>query len=87
MAKWIAYVLFVYFALTLPIVVPHLIAKYKAWRLSKEPYGVRKVESGEVIYKTEEGVYFLAMNEFSIPVCIDKKEGKRLWEQGAPLED
>ncbi|QEG13576.1 hypothetical protein MARVELLAND_45 [Bacillus phage vB_BspM_MarvelLand] len=85
MAKWIAYVLFLYFAFTLPIVIPHVLARYKAWRLSKQPYGVRKVESGEIIYRTEEGVYFLAVDEKSIPVGIDEEEGERLWEQGEPI--
>lgn len=39
----------------------------------------RKVlRSGEVVIKTEEGIYFLAMNEKSIPLLIDEEEGKKL---------
>jgi len=84
MAKWIAYVLFLYFAFTLPIVIPYLMMRYKAWRLSKIEYGTRKLESGEIIFKTEEA-YFLAVDEKGIPLLIDDAEGARLWEQAKPL--
>lgn len=86
MAKWVAYVLFLYFAFTLPIVVPHLIAKYKAWRARKQVAWARVTESGEIImHEAEEGTYFLAADEKAIPIMIDKEEGKRLWEQGKPI--
>jgi len=84
MAKWIAYVLFLYFAFTLPIVIPYLVMRYKSWKLSRIKYGTRKLKSGEVIFKTEDA-YFLAVDEKGIPLMVDKEEGARLWEQGEPI--
>ena len=40
----------------------------------------RKVlENGDVVIKTDEGIYFHQLKEVSIPLLIDKEEGERLW--------
>jgi hypothetical protein len=39
----------------------------------------RKVLSnGELVIKTDEGIYFHALSEDSMPLLIDKEEGERL---------
>lgn len=37
--------------------------------------------NGEMIIKTEEGVFFHAGQEDFIPILIDEDEGKKLFEQ------
>ena len=42
---------------------------------------LRKVLSnGELVIKTDEGIYFHALNEDSMPLLIDEEEGIRLME-------
>ncbi len=38
----------------------------------------RVLDNGEVVIKTEEGIYFHALDESSIPLLIGEEEGKEL---------
>ena len=41
---------------------------------------IKKVlDNGEVVIKTEEGIYFHALSEDSLPLLIDKEEGEKLF--------
>lgn len=37
-------------------------------------------DNGEMIIKTEEGVFFHAHSENSIPILIDKEDGEKLFK-------
>jgi hypothetical protein len=42
----------------------------------------RKVlENGDLLIKTEEGIYFLQIVGTQFPLTIDKEEGEQLWNQ------
>ena len=41
----------------------------------------RILSTGEVVIKTDEGIYFHAQSEIATPILIDKEEGERLFNQ------
>ncbi len=41
----------------------------------------RFLPNGEMIIKTEEGIYFHSISETSMPILIDKEEGELLFGQ------
>lgn len=45
----------------------------------------RFLPNGEMIIKTEEGIFFHAFTRDSMPILIDEEEGKALFKQG--IED
>ncbi|AXQ67716.1 hypothetical protein KIOSHI_39 [Bacillus phage Kioshi] len=47
---------------------------------------VGKLDDGSLIFKTEDGRYFYAVDEEAIPVLINNEEGKRLWSQSTELK-
>lgn len=79
-----------YVFVTLPLVVmyffPSLRIKYDAWKLGRQKSWMRRMDNGEIIIKTEEGLYFHAMDGSSIPILINKEEGERLWSQATELK-
>ncbi|AFQ96331.1 putative membrane protein [Bacillus phage vB_BceM_Bc431v3] len=60
--------------------------RYRKWQTGKERAVVGKLDDGSLIFKTEDGRYFYAVDELAIPVLINKEEGKRLWSQATELK-
>lgn len=68
-----------------------LLALFYGWKkiksLDKEDRAVvGKLDDGSLIFKTEDGRYFYAIDEEAIPVLINKEEGDRLWNQSTELK-
>lgn len=59
--------------------IQRLITKFKAWKLGRQKVTKKTLSSGEIIIKTEDGIYFMAPREDSIPLLISREEGERLW--------
>lgn len=51
----------------------------KTKELEEQEYEVRKLPNGEVLIRTEAGLYFHAIDDNGVPVLISKDEGERLW--------
>lgn len=51
----------------------------KTKELEEQECEVRKLPNGEVLIKTEAGLYFHAIDDNGVPVLISKDEGERLW--------
>lgn len=78
-AAWICLVLvFIWIVLQ-----AYLHKKIRAKRFGEQQCEVKTLPNGEVIIKTENDLYFHALDEASIPVLVSKEEGERLWS----LED
>lgn len=56
-----------------------LMLRKKTKELEEQEYEVRKLPNGEVLIKTEAGLYFHAIDDNGVPVLISKDEGERLW--------
>ena len=68
-----------------------LLAIFYLWKkyryLRKEDRAVvGKLDDGSLIFKTEDGRYFYAIDEEAVPVLINKEEGDRLWCQSTELK-
>ncbi|AHJ87086.1 hypothetical protein JBP901_gp021 [Bacillus phage JBP901] len=68
-----------------------LFALFYGWKkfksLDKEDRAVvGKLDDGSLIFKTEDGRYFYAVDDEAIPVLINKEEGDRLWSQSTELK-
>lgn len=46
----------------------------------------RVFSNGEVVIKTEEGIFFHAHSESALPILIDKEDGEKLFKQGDEAE-
>lgn len=57
----------------------YYLPKVKAKQLGEQECEVKTLQNGEVIIKTEEELYFHAIDSSSIPVLVNKEEGERLW--------
>lgn len=68
-----------------------LLALFYGWKKfksldKKDKAIVGKLDDGSLIFKTEDGRYFYAVDEEAIPVLINKEEGDRLWSQSIELK-
>lgn len=75
-------VLFVVFSvalLAIAYVACTLRLRKKTKELEEQACEVRKLPNGEVLIKTEAGLYFHAIDDNGVPVLISKDEGERLW--------
>lgn len=75
-------VLFVVFSVvifTIAYVACMLRLRKKTKELEEQECEVRKLPNGEVLIKTEAGLYFHAIDDNGVPVLISKDEGERLW--------
>lgn len=64
---------------TIAYVACMLRLRKKTKELEEQECEVRKLPNGEVLIKTEAGLYFHAIDDNGVPVLISKDEGERLW--------
>lgn len=41
---------------------------------------------GEIVFKTDEGIYFHAIDESYMPLLISEEEGNKLWKEGREMD-
>lgn len=68
-----------FFVVGIPAWLFVIFPKYKAWKLGNQEVVMKTLSNGEVVIKTEEGLYFHAVDDSAIPVLVSKEEGERLW--------